>query len=185
VIDYRYSCATGSGTCFGRDFVSHSLWSRLHAGSPINVRRSPGDTATARLDENPLWRLALTRAAVGGVFLIGAALLSGRMRLRPLAKYVKAPAVVTAVDEVQYGDETRWRVTFSYFDADSQAQESVDEANDPSWRVGEACIAVYRPQAPDVATLQALPDHCPARGAGGGGMSDGANRMSISSRVAS
>jgi hypothetical protein len=159
VIDYRYPCGMGQGTCFGRDFVSHSLWSRLHEGSPINVRRSPGEKAPARLDENPLWRLALTRAALGCVLLIAAALLSGRVRLRPLAKYVKAPAVVTAIQEIQYGDEKRWRVTFRYFDANAEPQESVDEANDSTWRVGEACIAVYRPQAPDVATLQPLATH--------------------------
>ncbi len=158
-IDYRYPCGVGTGTCFGRDFVSHSLWSRLHDGSPINIRQSPGEKRTSRLDENPLWRLALTRAALGCVLLIVAALLSGRMRLRPLAKYVKAPAVVTAVQEIRYGDEQRWRVTFRYFDANAEPQESVDEANDPAWRVGEACIAVYRPQAPDVATLQPLDTH--------------------------
>ena len=161
------------------------MWSRLRAGSPVNVRQSVGEKSASRLDENPQWRLALTRATVGGVSLIVAALVSGRVRFTSLAKYVKAPAVVTAVDEIQYGDEKRWRVTFRYFDASSQPQESVDEANDPSWRVGEDCIAVYRPQAPDAATLQALPDHWAPRGGGGGGISDGAKRVSISSRVAS
>jgi hypothetical protein len=164
VIDYRYPCSAAQGSCFGRDFVSHSLWSRLHVGSPINVRRSPGEKTTPRLDENPLWGPAVTRAALGCVLLIVAAVSSGRIRLRPRVKYAKAPAVVTAVQEVSYGDEKRWRVTFCYFDANAEAQESVDEANDPTWRVGEACIAVYRPQAPDVATLQPLSTHGGAAG---------------------
>jgi hypothetical protein len=159
VVDYRYGCSVGTGTCWGRDFVSHDAWSRLHAGMPVNVRRSTADESMSRLDDNPQWRLALSRTAVGCVLLITAALLSGRVRFRTIAKYVTAPAVVTAVEEVRYGDEKRWRVTFNYFDANSQPQESVDEANDPSWRVGEECIAVYRPQAPDVATLQPLSTH--------------------------
>jgi hypothetical protein len=184
VVDYRYGCRVGTGTCFGRDFVRHDSWSRIRAGMPVNVRHSVG-RESARLDANPQWRLALSRTAVGGVLLIAAALLSGRVRFRSLEKYIKAPAVVTGVREIQYGDEKRWRVTFSYFDTNSQPQESVDEANDPSWRVGEACIAVYRPQAPDVATLQPSSDHWLPRAAGGGGMSAGANRVNISSRVAS
>jgi len=159
VVDYRYGCSVGTGTCWGRDFVSHDTWARLRAGAPVNVRRSPGEKGTSRLDENPQWRLALTRAAFGCTFLIAGALFSGRVRFRHVAKYVEAHAVVTAVEEVHYGDEKRWRVTFRYFDASSQPQESIDEANDPSWQVGEACIAVYRPQAPDVATLRALPAH--------------------------
>jgi hypothetical protein len=185
VIDYRYACPIGTGTCSGRDFVSSDLWSRLRAGAPVNVRQSPGEKLTARLDENPQWRIALTRAALGCVLLIAATLLSGRARLRTHARYIKAPAVVAAVDEIQYGDEKRWRVTFRYFDGQAQAQESVDEANDPTWQVGEACIAVYRPQAPDVATLQPLPDHGRRGVDGGGGISVAANRGSISSRVPS
>jgi hypothetical protein len=167
VIDYRYPCAVAQGACFGRDFVSHRLWSRLRAGSPINVRRSPGEKTIPRLDENPLWGLAVARAALGSVLLLVAAVSSGRIRLQPRVKYVKAPAVVTAVHEVPYGDEKRWRVTFRYFDANAEAQESIDEANDPTWRVGEACIAVYRPQAPDVATLQPLPTHVGTAGLAG------------------
>lgn len=158
VVDYQYGCSIGTGTCSGRDFITHDAWSRLRAGMPVNVRRSIGQESRSRLDDDPQWRLALSRAAVGSVLLIAAALVSGRVRLRS-TKYVTAPAVVTAIHEVQYGDETRWRVTFSYFDANSQPQESVDEANDSSWRVGESCTAVYRPQAPDVATLQPLPRH--------------------------
>jgi hypothetical protein len=159
IIDYQYGCTVGSGRCFGRDFVDHGLWARLRVGGPVNVRQSVGEKSTARLDENPQWRLAITTTAFGGVLLIAAALLSGRLRFRPLARYVKAPAVVTAVDEIQYGDEKRWRVTFRYFDQNAEPQESIDEANDPSWRVGEACVAVYRPQAPDLATLQPLAAH--------------------------
>ncbi len=159
VIDYRYSCGAAAATCYGRDFVSRELWSRAHAGTPVNVRQSPGEKSTSRLDENPQWRVALTRAAFGCLLLIAAALLSDRVRLRSVARYVKAPAVVTAVAAIQYGDETRWRVTFRYFDANAEPQESVDEANDPTWRVGEGCLAIYRPQAPDAATLQPLATH--------------------------
>ena len=127
VVDYRYGCGAGTGTCSGRDFVSHDAWSRLRAGTPINVRRSVGETSTSRLDDNPQWRLAMTRTAVGGALLIAAALFSGQVRFRTLAKYVQAPAVVTSVEEVRYGDERRWRVTFRYFDRNSQPQAE-------SWR---------------------------------------------------
>lgn len=159
IADYQYPCSAGSGRCAGRDFVDYRLWSRLRAGGPVNVRQSIGEKSTARLDDNPQWRIAITTAAFGGALLIAAAFLSGRLRLRPAAMYIKAPAVVTAVDEIRYGDEKRWRVTFRYFDSNSEPQVSIDEANDPSWRVGESCIAVYRPHAPDVATLQPLPGH--------------------------
>ena len=156
IVDYRYPCGVGTGACFGRDFVNYDVWSRLRAGASVNVRRSAGERTTARLDDNPQWNYALTEGAVGGLLLLAAALLSGRVRLRAPARYVKAPAVVTAVQQVQYGGETRWRITFRYFDHQSEPQESVDEANDPTWRVGEECVAVYRPQAPDIATLQSL-----------------------------
>lgn len=159
IVEYRYPCGVGTGTCFGRDFVDRDVWSRLRAGAPVNVRRSAGEKTTARLDDNPQWNYALTEGALGGLLLLAAALLSGRVRLRAPARYVKAPAVVTAVEQVRYGEETRWRVTFRYFDDQSEPQESVDEANDPAWRVGEACVAVYRPQAPDIATLQPLATH--------------------------
>lgn len=159
VVDYRYGCGAGSGTCWGRDFVNYELWSRLRPGTRVNVRQSIGEKSTSRLDENSHWRLALTQTALGCILLLPAAIRSGRLRLRPRARYVKAPAVVTAVDVIQYGDEKRWRVTFRYFDGNAEPQESVDEANDPSWRVGEACVAVYRPQAPDVATLQPAAAH--------------------------
>jgi hypothetical protein len=159
VVDYRYGCGAGGGTCFGRDFVSHDLWLRLRTGALVNVRRSLGEKSTSRLDENPQWRVAVVTTATGCLLLIAAALLSGRVKFRPLARYIRAPAVVTAVHEIQYGDEKRWRVTFRYFDEHAAPQESVDEANDPTWRVGEACVAVYRPQAPDVATLQPLATH--------------------------
>jgi len=62
--------------------------------------------------------------------------------------------VVTSVERVQYGDEMRWKVRFSYFDAKGMAQDSVDEVNDPSWKSGDDCRAVYRPKTPDLATLR-------------------------------
>jgi len=42
----------------------------------------------------------------------------------------------------------------SLFDADGDAQDSADEVNDPSWKVGDNCYAIYRPQSPGVASLQ-------------------------------
>lgn len=159
VLEYRYPCATAIGTCSGRDFVSHELWSRTSEGTRVNVRQSAGEKTTSRLDENPQWTLALVKTAFGCAMLALAGVLSGRVRLRRRVKYVKASAVVTAIEPVKYGDDTRWRVHFSYFDENDQPQESVDEANDPGWTVGEACVAVYRPQAPDMATLQPLASH--------------------------
>src|SRR4051812_23485168 len=57
-IDYRYGCARPQG-CSGRDFVPEDLWRRLAVGQTVNVRRSHGESASSRLDGNPLWTVAM------------------------------------------------------------------------------------------------------------------------------
>ena len=159
VIDYRYPCPVARGMCRGRDFVSHDLWSRLEAGRPINVRQSKDETRTARLDENPQRGLALVKSGVACVLLATAGAMSGRLTIFRRRKYIQADAVVTSVAKVQYGDEVRWKVHFAYFDVKGNAQDSVDEVNDPNWKAGDDCYAVYRPETPDVATLHGRADH--------------------------
>lgn len=161
VIDYRYPCSVAGGRCREREFVSHDLWLRLEAGHTVNVRQSKDETRTARLDENPQRGLALVKAAMACVLLTIALWTSGRLKIFHGPKYIQADAIVTSVEPVKYGDEVRWKVHFAYFDVKGHAQDSVDEVNDPTWRSGDECYAVYRPQAPDVATLhgRAKPEH--------------------------
>lgn len=167
VIDYRYPCAAGSGTCRERDFVPHDLWLRLEAGRTVNVRHSKDETRTARLDENPQLGLAMVKTTLACVLLTLAALISGRLKIFRRLKYVQADAIVTSVEPVKYGDEVRWKVHFAYFDTKGNAQDSVDEVNDPNWKSGDECYAVYSPQSPDVASLHGrrlqpkgrIPDH--------------------------
>lgn len=161
VIDYRYPCSVGGGMCRERDFVPHDLWRRLEAGHTVNVRRSKEETRTARLDENPQRGLAFVKTALACVLFAVAALVSGRLKISRGLKYIRADAVVTSVEPVKYGDEVRWKVRFAYFDVKGNAQESVDEVNDPTWKSGDDCYAVYSSQIPDVATLhgRATPKH--------------------------
>ncbi len=162
VVDYRYGCTVGVGTCRGRDFVARDLWMHLHAGQPINVRQSKDETSTARLDENPQFSLALIKTAIACGLLTLAAAISGRLTLFRRRRYLRADAVVTAVESVHYGgDATRWKIRFAYFDINGDAQDSADEVNDSSWKVGDHCYAVYRPEVPDLATLhgRAEPHH--------------------------
>jgi hypothetical protein len=154
VVSYRYPCAGGTEICREREYVTKDLWSRLHIGQSINVRQSVDETRTARLDDNPQRGLALVKVAVACVLLAIAGLLSGQLTLFRRQKYIEADAVVTSVERVQYGDETRWKVRFAYFDLADNAQDSVDEVNDPSWKSGAAGRAVYRPKTPDLATLR-------------------------------
>jgi hypothetical protein len=154
VVQYRYPCASATGTCQGADFVDRDLWNRLHIGQTVNVRRSTDETMTARLDENPQRGLALVKTALAALLFALAGFVSGRLTLLPKRKYLQADAVVTSVERVRYGQDTRWKVRFAYFDVDGNAQDSADEVNDPSWKVGDDCYAIYRPQSPDVASLQ-------------------------------
>jgi hypothetical protein len=155
VIDYRFPCRTRNGTCSGRELVSRELWDRLRAGGSVRVRQAEGEITTGRLDDNPQGGTALVKAFFACLLFAFACVASGRLRFRRVG-YQKAPAVVTDVQPVASGGETRWRIRFAYFDATGNPQESVDEVNDPSWKVNDDCVAVYRPQAPDMATLQAL-----------------------------
>jgi hypothetical protein len=153
VIDYRYPCSVAGGRCREREFVSHDLWLRLEAGHTVNVRQSKDETRTARLDENPQRGLAIVKTTLACVLLALAALFSGRLKLFRRFKYIQADAIVTSVEPVKYGDEVRWKIRFAYFDVKGNAQDSADEVNDPTWKSGDECYAVYSPQAPDVATL--------------------------------
>jgi hypothetical protein len=158
MVDYRFPCAAGrNGTCYERDYVSCELYDRLSPGSHVNVRRAEGEATTARLDENPQWAVAIWQMAFASVFLAGAGLLSGRLKLRRRAAYVTAPAVVMAVEPVEYRDAKRWKVRFAYFDAKGEAQESADEVSQPDWKQGDNCVAVFHPEEPGLATLQARP----------------------------
>ena len=95
----------------------------------------------------------LPQMAVGAVLLLAAGAVSGQFGPRR-RKYSRARAVVTAVKPVTYGDETRWKVHFAYFDDRGTAQESVDEVSVPSWKPGDDCVAVYLPESPDLASLE-------------------------------
>jgi hypothetical protein len=139
--------------CRERDFVPHALWLRLEAGHTVNVLQSKEETRTARLDENPQRGLAIVKTAFACVLLALAAVFSGRLTIFGRPKYVQADAIVTSVEPVKYGDDVRWKVRFAYFDAKGNAQDSVDEVNDPNWKSGDGCYAIYRPQTPDMATL--------------------------------
>jgi uncharacterized protein DUF3592 len=153
VVDYRFPCANGR-TCQGRDFVTAEQWSSLHAGETVNVRQADWETVSSRLDDNPQWSIALADFAIGGVLLVGAGLVSNRLVLFRRRRWLTAPAVVTAVEPVQYGDDVRWRIRFAYFDRDGVPQESADQVVPGKWKSGDSCFAVYRPEKPDLATLQ-------------------------------
>ena len=151
-IDYRFSCAA-RGTCYARDLVPYGLWSALREGQTITVRRPAGNSLRVRLEQNPQTGFAFVKVAMA-CLLFAAAYIS-RGGLKQFApKYKTAPAVVTSVEPVIYGHDKRWKIRFAYFDAGGNARESIDEVNDPSWKVNDDCVAVYRPQAPDLATLQ-------------------------------
>jgi uncharacterized protein DUF3592 len=154
VVDYRYVCNGATGLCRNREYVTHDLWSRLQIGQSINVRQSSDEKRTARLDENPQRGLALVKVALSCALLVLAGFFSGQFTLFRRQKYIEVDGVVTSVERVQYGDEARWKIRFAYFDAQGNAQDSIDEVNDPSWKSGDDCRAVYSPRTPDLATLR-------------------------------
>lgn len=158
VVDYRFSCA-GGRSCFERDFVTEEQWSPLGAGSTISVRQADWETTSSRIDGSPRWATASADLGIGSLLLVAAAVTSGRLVLFRRRRWLTAPAVVTAVEPVKYRDETRWRIRFAYFDGTGQAQESADEVTQGSWKSGDSCVAVYRPDQPDVATLQPASTH--------------------------
>ena len=157
-VDYRFSCA-GGRACFGRDFVTEEQWLPLRAGSTISVRQADWETTTSRIDGSPRWGTAFADLGIGSVLLVAAGLVSGRLAPFRRRRWLTAPAVVTAVERVNYRDATRWRIRFAYFDRNGQAQESADEVTQASWKTGDSCIAVYRPDQPDLATLQPASAH--------------------------
>ena len=59
-----------------------------------------------------------------------------------------------AAEPIKYRDSLGWRVRFAYFDQRGDAQESADEVYQATWKPGDQCVAVYRSEAPDLATLQ-------------------------------
>jgi hypothetical protein len=152
-VDYRFPCP-GGGTCSGRDFVTREQWLPLRAGSTVNVRQADWETTTSRIDGDTRWPTALADVGIGGLLLIAAGLVSGRLVPFRRRRWLTAPAVVTAVEPLKYGDETRWRIRFAYFDGHGQAQESADQVAQGSWKSGDSCVAVYRPDQPGLATLQ-------------------------------
>lgn len=152
VIDYRFPCSVG--TCRGRDFVAAEQWEQLHAGETVNVRQADWETVTSRLDDNPQWATAFADLGIGSVLLTVAGLVLNWIVLFPARQWLSAPAVVTRVEPLKYGDETRWRIRFAYFDRDGLPQESVDQVAIDTWKSGDDCVAVYRAGQPDIATLQ-------------------------------
>jgi hypothetical protein len=153
VVDYRFSCPRAP-VCWGRDFVTEEQWSQLHAGQQVNVRQGDTETTTSRLDDNPQWAIALAEFGIGGVLLLAAGVISGTVVLFGGRRWITAPAVVTAVEPVAYGDAIRWRIRFAYFDREGIPRESADQVAAGAWKSGDDCIAVYRPEQPDIATLQ-------------------------------
>ncbi len=153
VVDYRFPCAGRRG-CSDRDFVTEKEWLPLRAGSTVNVRQADWETTTSRIDGRPRWALACAELGIGSLLLTAAGLISGRLVLFRRRRRLTAPAVVTAVERVKDGDETRWRIRFAFFDRHGQARESADQVAQGSWKTGDSCVAVYGPDQPDLATLQ-------------------------------
>ena len=154
VVDYRFPCSAGTGTCSGRDFVSEEQWQRLNAGDAVSVRQADWESVTSRLDDNPQWATAFADLGIGAVLLTLAGIVMNWIVLFRRRQWLTAPAVVTAVEPLTYGEERRWRIRFAYFDRDGLPQESVDQVASGTWKSGDDCVAVYRAQQPDIATLQ-------------------------------
>jgi hypothetical protein len=154
VIEYWYACESPFG-CSGRDFVPEALWRRLRAGQTVNVRRANGQAHSGRLDENPQWGSAIVDLAFASVLLLAAGVVSG-LAVPHRRGYLVAQAVVTAVEPVTYRDVIRWRIRFAYCDPQGAAQESADEVLTATWKPGDECLAVFRPERPDIATFRSL-----------------------------
>ena len=101
---------------------------------------------------------AFVQFGIVAAMLLVAALLSGWRPFRfSGVRWVTAPAVVLAVEPVKYRDVVRWRIRFAYFDPEGVAQESADEVVTDAWKVGDSCLAVFKPNQPDLATMRPLP----------------------------
>jgi hypothetical protein len=83
-----------------------------------------------------------------------AGLLSGRITVFRTRRWVTAPAVVLAVEPVRNGEDAGWRVRFAYFDREGVPQESAAVVASTTYKVGDACVAVFQPAHADLATLQ-------------------------------
>jgi hypothetical protein len=62
--------------------------------------------------------------------------------------------VVLAVEPVRDGEDAGWRVRFAYFDRAGVPQESAAEVASTTYKVGDACVAMFQPAQPDLATLR-------------------------------
>jgi hypothetical protein len=152
MIEYRYHCYS-TRQCWQRESVSHALWSDLYIGQTVNVRIATGQDRSGRLDDNPMWRTALAKLAIGGTLGVLAALVSGQLPRRR-RRFVTVPAVVTSV-ETGTGTETlHWRVRFAYVSADGTSHESADEIYVSGVQPGDDCTAVYPLDDPDLGTLR-------------------------------
>lgn len=157
VIEYRYAC-DAPYRCLGREFVPEALWRRLQVDQNVNVRQGRTETHSARLDDNPQWATAAIQLSVATVLLVTAGVVSGRLTATRPRGYLTAPAVITAVEPITYRDDAqRWRVRFAYFDPHGAAQESADEVATAGWKPGDGCVAVFRPERPDIATFRPRP----------------------------
>ena len=103
---------------------------------PVNVRQADWEKDTSRLDENSRWPAALVELAIGGLLLLAAGVASNRIVLFR-RRWLTAPAVVTAVEPVHYGDDVRWRIRFAYFDRHGVPQESADQVVPGRWKTGD------------------------------------------------
>ena len=128
---------------------------RLREGQPVNVRQARGETTTSRLDENPQWKIAAADLAIGAVLFARRGLLSGRIPFFRTRRWVTARAVVFAVEPVRHGEDAGWRVHFAYLRSPGVAQESAAEVASTTYQFGDACVAVFQPAQPDLATLAA------------------------------
>jgi len=153
IVEYRYPCG-GPYVCRGRDFVPETLWRRLQVGESVDVRLSQNGTEP-RLAENSRWAPVAVNIGIAGAFLLTAGLVSGKLTSMR-RRYVTAPAVVTAVEPVDYLGARRWRIRFAYLDADGAAQESADEIATGEWKPGDDCLAIFEPERPDLATFRPI-----------------------------
>jgi hypothetical protein len=62
---------------------------------------------------------------------------------------------VLAVQPVQTGEDSGWRVRVAHFDRQGLPQESAAVVATATYKVGDACVAVFQPAQPDLATLPA------------------------------
>ncbi len=151
-VEYRYTCERDA--CSARDFVPETLWRELRIGQTVNVRQSSG--GGSRLDENPPWHTAIVDVAIAAALLLAAGVVSGQLTMRLSRRYVTAPAVVTAIEPVQYRDAIRWRIRFSYVDPQGIGHEGEDEVLTDAWKPGDACLAVFPRDQPGLAGFRAL-----------------------------